>query len=60
MIRWVWVAQAKIVYICDLYAEFYKGLFGDSINVMLVAAAYNLIRAVRLLLCLLQTHALSL
>lgn len=30
--------------------NFYKGLFGDSINVMLAAAAYNLKRAMRLLL----------
>ena len=29
--------------------NFYKGLFGDSINVMLAAAAYNLKRAMRLL-----------
>ena len=28
--------------------NFYKGLFGDSINVMLAAAAYNLKRAMRL------------
>ena len=34
--------------------NFYKGLFGDSINVMLAAAAYNLKRAMRLLLCLLR------
>ncbi|MDO4209377.1 MAG: IS5 family transposase [bacterium] len=32
--------------------NFYKGLFGDSINVMLAAAAYNLKRAMRALLCL--------
>ena len=32
--------------------NFYKGLFGDSINVMLAAAAYNFKRAMRLLLCL--------
>ena len=30
--------------------NFYRGLFGDSINVMLAAAAYNLKRAMRLLL----------
>ena len=30
--------------------NFYKGLFGDSINVMLAAAAYNLKRAMSLLL----------
>ena len=30
--------------------NFYKGLFGDSINVMLAAAAYNFKRAMRLLL----------
>ena len=34
--------------------NFYKGLFGDSINVMLAAAAFNLKRAIRLLLCLLR------
>ena len=28
--------------------NFYKGLFGDTINVMLAAAAYNLIRAIAL------------
>ena len=32
--------------------NFYKGLFGDTINVMLAAAAYNLKRAMRLFLCL--------
>ena len=32
--------------------NFYKGLFGDSINVMLAAAAFNLKRAMRLFLCL--------
>lgn len=32
--------------------NFYKGLFGDSINVMLAAAAFNLKRAMRLLLTL--------
>ena len=32
--------------------NFYKGLFGDSINVMLAAAAYNLQKTMRLLLCL--------
>ena len=32
--------------------NFYKGLFGDSINVMLAAAAFNFKRAMRLLLCL--------
>ena len=32
--------------------NYYKGLFGDSINVMLAAAAYNLKRAMRALLCL--------
>lgn len=34
--------------------NFYKGLFGDSINVMLAAAAYNLKRAMRLFLCLVR------
>ena len=34
--------------------NFYKGLFGDSINVMLAAAAYNLKRDMRLLLCLVR------
>ena len=32
--------------------NFYKGLFGDSINVMLAAAAFNLKRAMKVLLCL--------
>ena len=32
--------------------NYYKGLFGDSINVMLAAAAFNLKRAMRLFLCL--------
>ena len=31
--------------------NFYKGLFGDSNNVMLATSAYNLKRAMRLLLC---------
>ena len=34
--------------------NFYKGLFGDSINVMLAAAAFNLKRAMRDLLALVQ------
>ena len=34
--------------------NFYKGLFGDSINVMLAAAAFNFKRAMRALLCLFQ------
>ena len=34
--------------------NFYKGLFGDSINVMLAAAAFNLKRAMRVLLCLIR------
>lgn len=33
--------------------NFYKGLFGDSINVMLAAAAYNFKRVMNALLCLL-------
>ncbi|MDD3108834.1 MAG: IS5/IS1182 family transposase, partial [Alistipes sp.] len=32
--------------------NFYKGLFGDAINVMLAAAAYNFKRAMRVLLWL--------
>ena len=32
--------------------NFYKGLFGDSINVMLAAAGFNFKRAIRLLFCL--------
>ena len=32
--------------------NYYKGLFGDSINVMHAAAAFNLKRAMRLFLCL--------
>ena len=31
--------------------NFYKGLFGDSINIMLAAAGFNFKRAVRLLFC---------
>ena len=34
--------------------NFYKGLFGDSINVMLAAAAFNLKRAMRPLLCFIR------
>ena len=34
--------------------NFYKGLFGDSINVMLAAAAFNLKRVLRALLALIQ------
>ena len=34
--------------------NFYKGLLGDSINVMLAAAAYNFKRAMNALLCLLE------
>lgn len=40
--------------------NFYKGLFGDSINVMLAAAAFNLKRAMRLLLCLLRRIVMKL
>ena len=35
-----------------LSRNFYKGLFGDSINVMLAAAGFNFKRAIRLLFCL--------
>ena len=34
--------------------NFYKGLFGDAINVMLAAAAYNFKRAMKLLLYLIN------
>ena len=34
--------------------NFYKGLLGDAINVMLAAAAYNLKRAMKVLLSLLK------
>lgn len=34
--------------------NFYKGLFGDSINVMLAAVAFNFKRAMRLFLCLVE------
>ena len=34
--------------------NFYRGLFGDALNVMLAAAAFNFKRAMRLLLCLVQ------
>ena len=35
-----------------LSKNFYKGLFGDSINVMLAAAAFNFKRVMNLLFCL--------
>ena len=35
-----------------LSRNFYKGLLGDSINVMLAAAAFNFERVIRTLLCL--------
>ena len=38
-----------------LSRNFYKGLFGDSINVMLAAAAFNFKRVMNLLLCPFQT-----
>jgi len=34
--------------------NYYKGLFGDSINVMLAAAAFNFKRVMNILLCLLE------
>lgn len=34
--------------------NFYKGVFGDAVNVLLAAAAYNFKRAMRLLLCIAQ------
>ncbi len=37
-----------------LSRNFYKGLFGDSINVMLAAAAFNFKRVMNLLFCLIQ------
>ena len=40
--------------------NFYKGLFGDSINVMLAATAYNLKRAMRALLCLFRWRLMRL
>ena len=40
-----------------LSRNFYKGLFGDSINVMLAAAAFNFKRAMRTLLSLLEMLA---
>ncbi|MEG1737690.1 MAG: transposase, partial [Odoribacter sp.] len=38
--------------------NFYKGLLGDAINVMLAAAAYNFKRAMRVLLFLIQRCSL--
>ncbi|TXJ59671.1 hypothetical protein ETF27_09355, partial [Prevotella brunnea] len=35
--------------------NFYKGLLGDAINVMLAAAAFNFKRAMRFLLCLIRS-----
>ena len=40
-----------------LSRNFYKGLFGDSINVMLAAAAFNFKRVMKTLLCLLERLA---
>lgn len=37
--------------------NFYKGVLGDAINVMLAAAAYNFKRAMRVLLWLLKKSA---
>ena len=37
--------------------NFYKGLFGDSINIMLAAAAFNFKRAMRLFLRLIEMVA---
>ena len=34
--------------------NFYRGLFGDAVNVMLAAAAFNFKRVMRILLCLIQ------
>ncbi|MDD4114172.1 MAG: hypothetical protein PHG27_01045, partial [Massilibacteroides sp.] len=34
--------------------NFYKGLRGDAINIMLAAAAFNFKRAMRVLLCLIR------
>lgn len=34
--------------------NFYKGVFGDAVNVLLAAAAYNFKRAMRLLLALVE------
>ena len=39
---------------CRLGRNFYKGIVGDSINVMLAAAAYNFKRAMKVLLDLIQ------
>ena len=46
------IGHCKVDY--RLGRNFYKGLFGDSINVMLAAAAFNFKRAMRLLLCLVE------
>ena len=37
--------------------NFYKGMVGDAINVMLAAAAYNLKRAMRFLLYMIEKFA---
>ena len=37
-----------------LSRNFYKGVKGDAINIMLAAAAYNFKRAMRVLLCLIK------
>ena len=38
-----------------LSRNFYKGVKGDAINIMLAAAAYNFKRAMRVLLCFIKT-----
>ena len=40
--------------------NFYKGVFGDNINIMLAAAAYNFKNVMRLLLCLVRALGLCL
>ncbi|MDY6206049.1 MAG: transposase, partial [Prevotella sp.] len=37
-----------------LSRNFYKGMKGDAVNVLLAAAAYNFKRAMRVLLCLIK------
>ena len=38
----------------QLGRKFYKGLVGDTVNVLLVAAAYNIKRAMKALWCMLH------
>ena len=44
----------NLKFFCSLERNFHKGVFENSINVMLAAAAYNFKRAMKVLLCLIK------